>query len=128
DPPLHALSDRDLTAALGRLGGTPPAVLAREEMLAALLPTLRADLELAETYAPPPHAAAPCPITAFGGSDDTIEPPKLRAWGAYTKGGFRLEMLTGGHFYLSSDAATLANEIVRDLIVTARPPIAKSTD
>ena len=51
-------------------GGTPEAIMQRPEMIAALLPALRADLALVEGYAVDPGHRIPCPITAFGGADD----------------------------------------------------------
>jgi medium-chain acyl-[acyl-carrier-protein] hydrolase len=47
DPPQERPpSDRDLLAILRRFGGTPTAVMQRPELIAALLPALRADLAL----------------------------------------------------------------------------------
>ena len=50
DPPIHQLSDREIVAELDRLGGTPREVIEHPELLTLLLPTLRADFELAERY------------------------------------------------------------------------------
>jgi medium-chain acyl-[acyl-carrier-protein] hydrolase len=69
-PPTGAQSDHDLLAVLRRFGGTPEAIMQRPEMIAALLPALRADLALVEGYAVDPGHRIPCPITAFGGADD----------------------------------------------------------
>src|ERR1700730_8910128 len=43
---LHDLNDRDFVARLVELNGTPPEILASPEMLAFLLPILRADFKL----------------------------------------------------------------------------------
>jgi len=121
NPPLHSLPDHELVDALSEFGGTPPAVLAREELVTALLPTLRADLTLAETYRLQSGRVA-CPITAFGGSGDTIGRGALRGWSAFTAGGFRLHIFAGGHFYLSQAGAALADEIACDLRPSVRLP------
>jgi medium-chain acyl-[acyl-carrier-protein] hydrolase len=115
DPPLHSLPDHELVGALTGFGGTPPAILARDELLAALLPTLRADLMLAETYMAPPSGLVSCPITAFGGSSDTIDRRALHRWSAFTAEPFRLRMFAGDHFYLSGAGSELADEIACDL-------------
>ncbi len=121
DPPLHTLPDHDLIGALTSFGGTPPAVLACDELLAALLPTLRADLTLAETYTAPRPGRVACPITAFGGSNDTIDRRALHGWSAFTGSAFRLRIFPGDHFYLSQAAGELADEMASDLHLATRP-------
>lgn len=116
NPPLHSLPDRDLLAALSRFGGTPAAVMARGELVAALLPTIRADLALAENYAAKAGDGTACPLTAFGGDDDdSVAVSSLETWSSFTSGAFRLCVFHGGHFYFSATPAALAKEIVRDL-------------
>jgi medium-chain acyl-[acyl-carrier-protein] hydrolase len=62
DPPqARPPSDRDLLAILGRFGGTPAAVMQRPELIAALLPALRADLALVAAYAVDPEDRVTCP-------------------------------------------------------------------
>jgi medium-chain acyl-[acyl-carrier-protein] hydrolase len=115
NPPLHSLPDRELVGALTRFGGTPPAILARGELLAALMPILRADLTLAETYTAARSQPVSCPITAFGGSSDTIDRRALLGWSAFTAGAFRLRIFPGDHFYLSAAGSELVDEIACDL-------------
>jgi medium-chain acyl-[acyl-carrier-protein] hydrolase len=114
-PPLHSLPDRELVAALAQFGGTPAAILGRDELLTALLPTLRADLTLAETYTVARPQPVSCPITAFGGSADTIDRRALQGWAAFTAGAFRLRIFPGDHFYLADAGSELADEIACDL-------------
>jgi medium-chain acyl-[acyl-carrier-protein] hydrolase len=115
NPPLHSLPDRELIGALARLGGTPAAVLARDELVSALLPTLRADLALAETYTAARSETVSCPITAFGGAADAIDRRALQGWSAFTDGAFRLRVFPGEHFYLAGAGSELADEIACDL-------------
>jgi medium-chain acyl-[acyl-carrier-protein] hydrolase len=113
-PSPHSLSDAELRAAPRRFGGTPDAVTARDELIAALLPIMRADLALAETCAGAGERVA-CPITAFGGVEDAIDIHSLKAWGSFTAAAFRVRLFAGGHFYLTAAGATVADEIARDL-------------
>jgi surfactin synthase thioesterase subunit len=116
DPaPLRSRSDHELLAILGRFGGTPPTVMQRAELIAALLPPLRADLALVEAYAVDPGDRVSCPITAFGGADDVSYSGSLQSWRDFTCGRFRVCVFPGGHFYFSPAAEALASEIVRDL-------------
>ena len=108
-------SDQDLLAILGRFGGTPAAVMQRPELIAALLPALRADLVLVGGYAVDPGDRIACPITAFAGADDVAHPGSLQSWRDFTRGKFRTCIFPGGHFYFSPAAAALAREIIEDL-------------
>jgi hypothetical protein len=108
-------------AELRRLGGTPPEVLAHPELMQLVLPLLRADFAVVETYA---HREAPpldCPVTAFGGVDDedASEAP-MDAWRAQTRGAFALHMLPGGHFYLKPGRVRAAHVPRRPLLPQGR--------
>lgn len=99
--PMHTQSDELLLEEMYRLGGTPQAVLSNQELMQLLLPTVRADLELCETYNYTDTAPLSCPITAFGGSHDTkVTSTELRAWRSHTRGPFAFVLYPGGHFYL----------------------------
>src|SRR6516225_8012482 len=106
------MSDQDPLAALTWNRGTPPAVIERTELMAAILPTLRADLALVENYCPAPGTHIACPITVFGGADDTVDNASLQAWSTYTKGTFRVQIFPGGHFYLSEASSAVVDQII----------------
>ena len=118
-PQARSPSDRDLLAILGRFGGTPAAVMQRPELIAALLPALRADLALVAEYAADPEDRMTCPITAYAGADDVAHSGSLQSWSDFTRGKFRTCIFPGGHFYFSPAAAALAKEIIQDLHVSA---------
>lgn len=117
-PPLHELSRDELIEGLHRLAGTRNELLEHEELVDVMLPILRADLSLDETYAYDPGAVLDCPVVAFGGSEDWSTPrSSLEAWREQTTGGFSVVTLPGGHFFLDSSrlqfARTLTAEIER---------------
>ena len=85
------------------------------ELIAVLLPALRADLALAESYAVDTKSQLNCPITAFGGADDIVQFGSLRSWSDVTRAAFRTRIFPGGHFYFSPQPGALAREIVEDL-------------
>ena len=112
----HRMTDDALISMLRCLGGTPRAVLEHRGLIAALLPTIRADLALAESQRISDVACLPCPVTAFGGSDDTsVDPKSLEAWRHATCGRFRACWIPGGHFYPPTGVASVMREIRRDL-------------
>src|SRR2546423_358721 len=83
----HGLPLAEFRKELRRLNGTPAAVLDHEELMELLLPTLRADFAVCETYRY--HVGPPllCPISALGGlGDDTVSRQDLDAWHEQTIG------------------------------------------
>lgn len=124
---LHLASDDQLVADLRRLGGTASPVLDDPEIRSLLLPTIRADYQLAETYQPsalepgtaPSEACIPMietPVTAIvGDRDSEASPADGRQWAAVTRGLFEIRVLRGGHFYLAEDPRTAVSEITSTL-------------
>ena len=116
DEEYSKLSDAGFVQSIQKFGGMPDEVLQHTELLQLLLPTLRADFNLFETYNYVEEAALDCPITAFGGLDDAEAPQaKLAAWNIHTTQTFRLSMFPGNHFYLNTAQNLLLAEIARDL-------------
>jgi medium-chain acyl-[acyl-carrier-protein] hydrolase len=114
--PLSRARSRDeLLAILYGFGATPTAVMQRQELIAALLPALQADLSLADQYAVEPGDRLACSITAFGGADDVSHSGSLVSWSEFTRAKFRTCIFPGGHFYFSPGAEALVAEIVHDL-------------
>jgi len=122
-PALHGLADDRLVAELRRLGGTPPEVLDRPEILAMVLPTLRADLAVSETYVYRHEPPLGCAVTAWGGrSDPDVTETALRDWAATTTGPFDLRRFDGGHMYLTADGVAIARRLGETLLRPARDP------
>ena len=117
---IHDGPDEAILEYVRGMGGTPDALLAVEELRAAALPVVRADLEALETYRFAPGQPIAVPITAFGGADDPSVPsPELRGWARHTSRAFRLVTVPGGHFFLR-DAADQVLETIRTTLVPSR--------
>jgi medium-chain acyl-[acyl-carrier-protein] hydrolase len=100
--PLHTLSDEALKAELRRLGGTAPAVLQNDALLDFLLPGLRADFQVWESYQFEDGEPLSCPITAVGGSrDERATLQELQAWQRHTRDRLAVRLFESGHFVLS---------------------------
>lgn len=119
DSPLHSLPDHEFVQEIDRrYGGIPAEIRQSPEVLALLLPALRADIAALETFLPAPRAPLSCPISAFGGMQDRRAPrDHLEAWRAETKGPFRIRCFAGGHFYLDARR----DEVLADLSATLAP-------
>lgn len=103
EPLTHTLPDDEFLAELRRFNGTPAEVLANRDLMALLLPTIRADFTVFKTYRYSPQPPLSCPITAFGGwQDPMVTHDHLQAWQSQTKATFSLHMLPGDHFFIHS--------------------------
>ena len=103
DPPLHLMNDANFLAEIRKLNGTPEEVLADPYVLQMVLPALRADAELGETYEYVNDAALTCRIVAFGGIDDDEETlERMTEWRLQTTGDFSMHPVQGGHFFIQS--------------------------
>jgi surfactin synthase thioesterase subunit len=113
DPPLRSLRDAEFVSEISRrYGGIPAEVIAQADLLALLLPCLRADLTALETFQPGARAPLPCPISVFGGADDARVPrAHLEAWRSETSGAFRVRVFAGKHFYLTTRRADVLADI-----------------
>lgn len=86
-----------------RAEGIPEMVLQNDELMQAMLPTLRADFELCDTYEYQEEAPLWCPISIFGGQEDVrISMSDLEAWSIHSDVAWSLTMLPGSHFFLHS--------------------------
>ncbi len=102
---LYVLPDDELIEQLStRYQAIPEMFLNDKAFMALLLPILRADIELIETYVYQKTSPLHCPIYAFGSVDDpetTTE--NIESWRGYSDHlSFTTKMFPGGHFYINS--------------------------
>jgi len=105
------LPDREFLDRVREYGGMPEQVLREPELLELILPALRADFRVSETYSYAVEPPLECPIVALGGTDDIPE-ESLRRWAAQTSGPFTLWMFSGGHFFLRDHQAEIVKRLV----------------
>jgi medium-chain acyl-[acyl-carrier-protein] hydrolase len=100
--PLYHLSDDELVATMqSRYDGIPAAILNNVELLQLLLPVLRADIQMAETY----HYVSEPPLDVeflvLGGTEDSaVSPAQLADWRSHTARNCSVRQFPGGHFFL----------------------------
>ena len=123
-PPIHALPDNAFQDGVVALDGTPGEVIANDELMALLLPLLRADFRLVETYRWQPEAPLDLPIRVYAGRADRDTPPEaLEAWQDCTTAPLSVTLFDGGHFYVRDQAPTLLEHLRRDVCtLNARQP------
>ena len=116
DPPTYDLSELEFLKELERLKGTPREVLQNPELMEMMLPHLREDFEIVQTYAYSHRAPCFVPITAFGGlQDEDVKREQIEAWSKQTTAPFSLHMLPGNHFFLDIVRPYLLNLISLDV-------------
>jgi medium-chain acyl-[acyl-carrier-protein] hydrolase len=115
-PPLYNLPKEELLPELMQLEGTPREVLEHPELMDLMLPVLRADFSVCDTYEYAEEAPLPCPITALGGLQDSdVSRQKIEAWREQTSATFTLRMFPGNHFFIHSNEMLLLNLVATQL-------------
>ncbi|QID34567.1 thioesterase [Streptomyces albus] len=107
-PVADARDDESVLAAMRRLGGVEPAVLDDPDVRELILPALRADFRLADTYVPEPGASVRAPLTVLNGNaDPQVSAAEAAAWHRHTTGGCAIHTVEGGHFFFHTDCAAV---------------------
>jgi len=110
--PLHTLSNQALLAELARLNGAPAHLLAHQDLQEILMPVIRADLRIADTWRAPAAPPLTVPVSFFSGRDDPLAPAaELAHWRPYFAGPVTYREYGGDHFYLH----THGSELLADL-------------
>ena len=100
---LHILQDHEFIEALNKYGGMPEEILRNEELMEVLLPRLRADFTISETYNYIEEPPVNCSILVLGGrNDSTVDHKELIAWGNQTTKKCLIKLFPGGHFFINS--------------------------
>ena len=116
DWPIHALPEAEFLVELRRLNGIPRKVLEDAEIMQIMLPVLRADFAIYETYLYSPEPPLNCFISGFGGlRDPKVSRGDLEAWRDQTNGSFSLRMFPGDHFFLNTTQPLLLQVLSQEL-------------
>src|SRR5262249_55561995 len=101
---------------LRRIDGNPSEAFEHAELMELMVPLLRADFQLVQTYEYLDGDPLSCPIFAYGGlQDDEEMRERMMKWKEQTISRFKLHMLPGGHFFLRSSQALLLKMLTRDI-------------
>jgi len=111
--PIRDLPDAAFIDAMGeRYGAIPDAIRNEPDVMAMFLPILRADVVVFETYARLSDHRVECPVSVFGGLDDTNPPPDaLAGWSEVAANPVQVEVFAGDHFYLNHQGPAITAQI-----------------
>jgi medium-chain acyl-[acyl-carrier-protein] hydrolase len=108
----HLMPEPDFIAYLRALGGTTDDVLQNSELMELMMPVIRADFAIADTYSYLQERPLEIPISAFGGALDLeVAENQLVAWRLQTNSDFSLRSFPGGHFFIRDVSEELLPEI-----------------
>jgi medium-chain acyl-[acyl-carrier-protein] hydrolase len=100
-PMRHTLSDAEFILKLHELGGTPTEVLRNRELTALLLPALRADFSLAETFTLQSMTPLQADVTLLRGRHDSaVSEDDMNRWRELLRGTVETHCFEGGHFFI----------------------------
>jgi surfactin synthase thioesterase subunit len=117
--PLPAVRDASLAEMkdyLRTINGTPDAILQDDELMGLLLPVLRADFSVLETYEYRDEPPLRVPLTLFAGAADPVVPlSALAGWRRQSRGYRRMHVFPGDHFFLHETGPELLATIAEAL-------------
>lgn len=112
----YNLPEPELLDELRRLNGTPREVLENPELMRLMLPLLRADFELVQTYEYRSEPPLEYPISVFGGlQDHEVNRESLEAWREQTNASCTVQMFPGDHFFLNTARPLLLRTLTQKL-------------
>lgn len=109
-PPTSHLDDATFLRWFTKVFRGASSVVEDPELLALVVPYLRADIALQRSYRPVLGQPIDVPIVAFVAVDDGIT-AEMRSWERETTGGFTWVEVAGGHDYLLSRGPDVLAEI-----------------
>ncbi len=119
-PLLHTLSDTKFLEKICEFGGFSNEALVSHELLELVLPTLRADFTVCETYVFENRPPLGCQIHAFAGkSDQDVSPAEIAPWGELTAKQFTMHQFDAGHFFIHSHLDLLLQKL-RQILLSER--------
>lgn len=111
------LDDAALIEQLRQLRCTPEQVLQNRELMKLMLPVIRADFAVCQSYVYRETQPLHCPLTVFGGiQDPRTDRAGLEGWRRHTQGPFRLRFFSGDHFFLVAEEQAVAGAVAEQIL------------
>jgi medium-chain acyl-[acyl-carrier-protein] hydrolase len=113
---IYDLPEEEIVEELRRLNGTPREVLNNPELLHLVMPVLRADFKVVQTYVYTDEPPLDCRISAYGGLQDVdIKSQDIEEWRRHTTSAFQKSLFPGDHFFLHSSESLLLWKLSQQL-------------
>ena len=113
EPARHHLPEVEFLDRVNEFGGLSQEFLNNKDLLNLMIPTMRADEKLAETYCYTGKLGIfPFPISIYGGKKDRISPEVLKEWNKLSSIDCDFKMFDGGHFFLQENEDEVLYSII----------------
>lgn len=97
---IHHFSDEDFLRVINNIGGMPSELSNHWELLSLILPTLKIDIKLSETYYGKEDDKVLGDLLLISGKEDKIVTrDHIKSWCNFTRGKFKHVEIEGDHFY-----------------------------
>jgi medium-chain acyl-[acyl-carrier-protein] hydrolase len=117
DETYYHLPDEEFKEKILELGGTPKEFFEHPELLEVLLPMIRSDFRIAETYE---HSGKVKPlnhdITVFIGKDEEVNAEQMHGWREHTQNVCSIRYFEGDHFFINEETKSVVNIVNHTLI------------
>lgn len=114
--PVAQIDDDEFLAELRTLKGTPPTVLDNAELMQFLLPLIRADFALLDSWRFEHDEPLDLPIVIMNGrADEHAAPEGAAQWARWTRAGSEMLSYEGGHFFLQEQERAVVRDVAERL-------------
>lgn len=115
-PAVSTLPEDAFLARLAEMAGPSSLTVRDPELIRYLMPMMRADFELCESYVYTERQPLPVPLTCFAAVDDPeVRVDEVASWWRHTAMDCAVHTFTGGHLYLLEHAPSVLAHIAEDL-------------
>jgi medium-chain acyl-[acyl-carrier-protein] hydrolase len=115
-PPIQSLPPDRFLVELGRVIGVNGRMTANSQLAALMLPTLKADFALCQTYSYTPEPPLDCAMSVYGGLRDVnVKYEHLEGWREETTGAVAIHLFGGDHFFIHTAEPLLLDRLSKDL-------------
>lgn len=111
---LHHLPEAEFIQGLRDYNGTPEAVFNNSELMELIVPLIRADFTVCETFKYKQELPLECPISAFAGVDE-VSSRFLQEWNEQTTNNFESELFSGDHFFINTEQEKFVSALSKRL-------------
>lgn len=115
----HHLPDIEFITKVGELNGSPPEVLANNEIMQLMLPALRADFKIIETYCSKSKFVISTKVSVLAGDQEEIEVADIEAWFTLFESYTDVHWISGDHFFVEknkADVLKIVNTIIKEYL------------
>jgi medium-chain acyl-[acyl-carrier-protein] hydrolase len=116
-PSIYQLPEAAFLQVVRRFDGIPEMVWRDRELMDMVLPVLRADFTILDTYRYAEGEPLGIPIVAAGGNEDMeASLAEMEGWGAQTTADFQLRTFPGKHFFINTERTAFLQMLSSDLM------------